>query len=172
MIAFPDFAWSKSKIIGTIYEIFTWTHHFSSHSAVAGITKGVSCLLGVGLDTDNQNPGMFGTQMIWSQIITVPMSPALNVQLHFLASSILIQPFRRQRSLFSGCYSSEQWVLGLVTENGVDGEINKFSQFQNEELSWRTDLEIVRRSLLCSQWQHCGHGCVRNIFESPHLGYW
>lgn len=63
------------------------------------------------------------------------MTPARNAQPHFLASSILIQPFRRQRSLLSGCYSSQQWVLGLVTETGVGGEISKFSQLQNEELS-------------------------------------
>lgn len=132
----------------------------------------MNCLLGVGLDTDHQIPGTFSTQIFWSWIITVPMTPALNVQLHFLASSILIQLFRRQRSLLSGCYSSQQWVLGLVTGTGVGGEISEFSQLQNEELSWRTDLEIVRRRLLCSQRQRCGHGCICNIFDSPGLGCW
>lgn len=35
--------------------------------------------------------------------------------------------------MLPGCYSSEQWVLGLVTETGVDEEIGLFSQFQKDD---------------------------------------
>lgn len=133
MLAFPDFGSGESNIVGTIREVFTCTHHFSSLSAVAGFTKAMNCHLGMGLGTGNRNPETFGTQILWLWIITAAMTPPLNLQLHFLVNSSLIQPFRRQQSMLPGCYSSEQWVLGLVTETGVDEEIGLFSQFQKDD---------------------------------------
>lgn len=104
--------------------------------------------------------GMVGTQILWSWIITVPVTTPLNLQLHILANSSLIQPFGRQRSTSWRCYSSEQWGLGLVKETGADEEISRFSQFQNND-SWRTNLEIVKRRPLCSRWQHCSVAVYR-----------
>lgn len=70
---------------------------------------------------------------------------------HYIYSfTSLIQPFGRQKR----CYSSEQWGLGLIKETGADEEIGRFSQLQNDD-SWRTDLEIMRKRLLHSWWQHC-----------------
>lgn len=54
MLAFPDFGSGESNIVGTIREVFTCTHHFSSLSAVAGFTKAMNCHLGMGMGTGNQ----------------------------------------------------------------------------------------------------------------------
>lgn len=131
--------------------VFTWNHHFSSCSAVVGITTGLSCDFGEGLGTGSWNGWHSATTVMGHH--SSNDSTTKSTASHF--SQLQSHPaFGEERSTLWRCYISKKWGLGLKKEAGAGEEVSRFSQFQNDD-SWRTDLEIMRRRFLLSWWQHC-----------------
>lgn len=128
--------------------VFTCTHHCSSHSAVAGITRGTICHSGRGLVCRHLE-----SSSVWHSDAMVPENHSSKDSTNQSATSLLKQlcfnpAFKKQRSLLSGCFS-QQCVLRLVEEIR-DWERSQYVFFQLQNyVSWRISLEITR-GLLCS----------------------
>lgn len=81
-VSLPVFHRGDSSVIGKICEfllVLIIAHHILQWLASPEVQFVIQA---EGLCADTWNPAVFGTQTLWSQRITVPKTPPINLQLH------------------------------------------------------------------------------------------